>query len=149
MWFVTVLWDEKQGLFDGHRLGQIARLVDIAASHNRDVVGQNLQGHCRQQGRIEAFCLWDLDDVVCHLAGQHVFLADDSDDLAVARLHLLYVTQHLLLGTVIGGDEDHRHILVYHSDRTVLHLGGGIAFGVDVRDFLQFQGTFKSHRIVL
>ena len=38
-----------QQLFDGNRFGQISGLVHIAAPHYSDVVGQNLQGHCRQQ----------------------------------------------------------------------------------------------------
>ena len=35
-------------LFHRHRLGEIAWLVNIAASHHSNVVSQNLQRHCRQ-----------------------------------------------------------------------------------------------------
>ena len=39
-------------LFHRHRLGQVARLVDVATSHHGDVVGQNLQRYGGQQWRI-------------------------------------------------------------------------------------------------
>ena len=46
------------------------------------------------------------------------------------------------------GDYDHRHLLVNEGDRAVFHLGGRVAFGVDIGDFLEFQGTFQGYRIV-
>jgi hypothetical protein len=32
-------------LFDDHRLGEIARLVDVSSKDERGVVGEQLQGH--------------------------------------------------------------------------------------------------------
>ena len=43
---------------------------------------------------------------------------------------------------------DDGHLLVDERDRPVLHLAGRIAFGVDVRDFLQLQRAFERDRIV-
>ena len=41
-----------------------------------------------------------------------------------------------------------RHILIYQSDRTMLHLGSRITLSMDIADFLQLQGTLHRHRIV-
>ena len=43
---------------------------------------------------------------------------------------------------------DDRHRLVDQRDRPVLHLARGIAFGVDVADFLELQRAFQRQRIV-
>ena len=45
------------------------------------------------------------------------------------------------------GDDHHGHIRIDECDGAVLHLGGRIAFGMDVGDFLQFQGSFQCYRI--
>ena len=37
-------------LFHGYRFGQVARLVYVAATAHRDVIGQQLQRHDLQQG---------------------------------------------------------------------------------------------------
>ena len=39
-------------------------------------------------------------------------------------------------------------VVVDQRDRPVLHLARGIAFGVDVADFLELQRAFERHRIV-
>ena len=46
-------WESIGGLFQkkslhSNRLSQIARLVNITATHHSDVIGQNLQRHCCQ-----------------------------------------------------------------------------------------------------
>ena len=48
----------------------------------------------------------------------------------------------------MGGNEEHRHHIVYQGDRSVLHLGGRIAFGMDITDLLQLQRALQRHRIV-
>ena len=50
---------------------------------------------------------------------------------------------------MVGGDENHRHILVNQGDGTVFHLGSRITFSMDVGNLLQLQSTFKGHRIIL
>ena len=72
-------------------------------------------------------------------------LGHDRDHPAAPRLHLFHVRHDLLVHGVLGGDEHHRHEVVDQRDRPMLHLGGGIALGVDVGDFLQFQGALERH----
>ena len=72
----------------------------------------------------------------------------DQDDLAAARRHLLHVRDGLLENAVVRRDDDDRHVLVDQRDRPVLQLAGGIAFGVDVGDFLELQRAFHGEREV-
>ena len=72
----------------------------------------------------------------------------DQHDLAAARADLLHVADGLLEQRPGRGEDDHRHLVVDQRDRPVLHLAGGIAFGVDVADFLELQRAFERHRKV-
>ena len=49
---------------------------------------------------------------------------------------------------IIWCDRHDRHLLVDERDGAVLHLACRIAFGVDVRDFLQLQRAFERDRVV-
>jgi hypothetical protein len=42
---------------------------------------------------------------------------------------------------------EHRQLVCDQRDRPVLELAGGESLGVDVGQFLQFQGAFEGHRI--
>ncbi len=53
------------------------------------------------------------------------------------------VGNELLVHVAFGGYNDDGHLLIDQGDGAVLHLGGRVAFRVDVADFLQFEGTFK------
>ena len=77
-----------------------------------------------------------------------VSLGRQRDDRAAARLGFLDVADHLLEHVIVRRDRDDRHLLVDERDRAVLHLAGGIALGVDVRDLLQLQRAFERDRIV-
>ena len=59
------------------------------------------------------------------------------------------IAEDLFVSAMVGGDEHYGHILVNQGDGAVFHFGGGIAFSMDVGDFLQLQGTFEGDRIVL
>ena len=87
--------------------------------------------------------------VVAHVLHHAVALGDHGDNLAAARLDFLDVADDFLVHAALGGDDDHGHLLVDEGDGTVLHLGGGVAFGVDVGDFLEFEGTFEGHGVVV
>ena len=71
----------------------------------------------------------------------------DQDDPAAARRDLLHVGHRLLEHAIVRRDHDHRHVLVDQRDRPVLQLAGGIAFGVDVGDFLELERAFERQRI--
>ena len=44
-------------------------------------------------------------------------------------------------------DQEHRRrLLVDQGDRAMFHLGGRVALGVDVADFLELEGAFQADR---
>ena len=70
----------------------------------------------------------------------------DQDDLAAACGNLLHVRDRLLEHAIVRRNHDHRHGLVDERDRPMLELAGGIAFGMDVRNFLELERTFQRDR---
>ena len=70
-----------------------------------------------------------------------------------ARLDFLQVRQRLLVAHawirvvhVVGGEHDHGQVLIDQRVGAVLHLAGGIAFGVDVGNFLELERAFERDR---
>ncbi len=49
---------------------------------------------------------------------------------------------------IVRRDRHDRHLLVDERDRTVLHLAGRVALGVDVGDLLQLERALERDRIV-
>src|SRR5213083_424248 len=84
-------------LFDGYRLGEITRLIDVTASPHRDIVGQQLQRHDTQHRREQIESLGDLDAVVGELVQSRVAFGHDRDYPAAAGLHLFDVADDLLM----------------------------------------------------
>ncbi len=70
-----------------------------------------------------------------------------QDDVAAAGRHFLHVGDGLLEHPVERRDHNDRHVLVDQCDRPVLEFASGVAFGVDVGDFLQLQRAFQRQRI--
>nr|GFD58986.1 hypothetical protein [Tanacetum cinerariifolium] len=68
-----------------------------------------------------------------------VALRHHRDDAALAGFHFLNIAHHLLIRAVAGGNDYHRHILVDEGDGAVLHLGSGVALGVDIADFFELE----------
>src|SRR5271165_7125039 len=80
---------------------------------------------------------------------------DDGDDDAVAGFDFFYVGDAFFVACdgigivfVAGGEDDDREIFVDEGVGAVLHFSGGIAFGVDVGDFFEFEGAFERDGIV-
>ncbi len=71
----------------------------------------------------------------------------DQNDAAAARRDLLHVGQRLLEHRVARGDDDHRHRFVDERDRPMLQFARGVAFGVDVAQFLELQRALERQRI--
>ena len=131
-----------QTLLDRHGLGEVTRLVHVAAAQQRDVVGQQLQRHSRKERLQQLGCLRDEQRIV-HL-GRRILVAlgQDGHDCPVPRLHFLDVAQRLVAQDVAGGQGDGTHSWVDEGDGAVLHLAGRVALGVNVADFLELQGAF-------
>ncbi len=79
----------------------------------------------------------------------------DGDDAAAAGGDLLNVGEGLFVledagGVVgvLGGDADDGEGLVDEGVGAVLHLAGGVAFGVDVGDLLELECAFEGDGVV-
>ena len=97
-------------------------------------------------------CLRDfgyLDDVVGDFRDGGVPFGYNGDDGTSAGLDLLDVGDDFLMEIIVGGDEDRGEFPVYERDGSVLHLGGGVAFGMDITDFLELEGAFESRGEVI
>ena len=89
------------------------------------------------------------------VADLFVALDGDGDDSAGAGGYLLYIAEGLFVledagGVVgvLGGDADDGERLVDEGVGAVLHLAGGVAFGVDVGDLLELERAFEGDGVV-
>ena len=87
--------------------------------------------------------LRNLDHKINQAGQVGIALGDNSDYAAFTGFDLLNVRDHLFVGTIFGGNYHDGHILVNEGDGAVFHLGSGVALGVDVADFFEFQGSFE------
>ena len=136
-------------LLDGHRLRQIARLVDVGPAQHGDVIREHLQRH-REHGRrdqVAAGC--DLDDCAASpsgVIGTSVSANTNSSPPRArtsSRFDFSFSSSWSFGATVID-----RHVGVDERERAVLQLAGRIRLGVDVRDFLELQRAFERDRVV-
>ena len=97
-----------------------------------------------------------MDDVLDQLPDVGLIaFGGDGDDAAAAGGDLLDVGEGLFVledgaGVVgvFGGDADDREGLVNEGVGAVLHLAGGVAFGVDVGDLLELECAFERDGVV-
>ena len=78
-----------------------------------------------------------------------VVFSSQGDDRTFARLDFLQVAERFLVKRPGRDNDDRRGLLVDHSDGAVLHFRGGVAFGVNVGNFLQLECAFKGNREVV
>src|SRR5438552_10726607 len=133
-------------LSDRDALGEVPRLVHVAAEPHRDVVGEELERNDRDQRRQQIGARGHLDDVLRLRGDRAVARMGDGDDLAVAGAHLLDVAEHPVVGAVAGHQRDDRQPIGDERDRAVLHLAAGVPLGVDVRDLLQLERALERDR---
>src|SRR5262249_23116707 len=102
-------WERGQGvqkLFDRDRLGEVARLVDIAATLDRTVVGEELQGHDGRDGLQEIEVRGRVDNVVSDFGNLLVTLSGNGNHLTTAAFDLLHVGEHLVVHHVLRRQTD-------------------------------------------
>ena len=112
------------------------------------MVGQQLQRHGGHQRGQQLLGAGDLDTEFGHVFHGGVAFGDHGNNGAFAGDDFLHVADNLVVGLLLGGHDDDGHVLINEGDGAVLHLGGGVAFRVDIRYLLQFQGPFQRDGIV-
>jgi len=119
------------------------------------VVREELEGHDFKDGAEELGRGRDVDDVVHELHDVFIPLGGDGDDAAGACGDLLDVGEGFFVALdaggvreVAGGDADDGEGLVDEGVGAVLHLAGGVAFGVDVGDLLELECAFEGDGVV-
>src|SRR5579859_664958 len=151
----TVAWRWLRELFDGDGFGEVARLIDVAAAADGDVIGKKLEGDDFEERHEKFGRGGQFDDVTRGGAGEMVAGGDDGDDDAVACADFMHIRNGFFVegdgggvGIVARGENDDGKIFVDEGVGAVLHFAGGIAFGVDVRNFLELEGAFEGDGIV-
>src|SRR5205823_12949699 len=135
-------------LFHRHRLGQVARLVHVAAQTHRDVVGEELERDDGEDRREQLRAGRDLDDVTGLRRDRPVPGVADGDQPALSRAHLLDVAEHALVGAVARHERHDRQVVGDQGDRPVLHLAARVALGVDVGNLLELQRPLEGDRVL-
>ena len=107
-----------------------------------------LRGLSTSQPRANEFVeglrrLGDVDHVAALARQLAVAACRHQDHAAAAGLHLLDVPVDLVIHAVARRDDHGGHVAVDERDGAVLHLGGGIALGVNVADFLELQRSLE------
>ena len=111
------------------------------------MVGEQLQRDAGDNRHEHRACFRHYNEVVCNFVERVAVFRSDCDDLAAASLDFADVADDLVEQGVLRRDDHDRHVFVDKGDRTVLHFGGRVAFGVDVADFLELQGAFHGDRV--
>ena len=113
------------------------------------MVGEQLKRDDREQRDEALLGVGNLQREVGEVAHVGVALGDYADDPALARLYLLDVAEHLVVVAPLGGDDHGGHLVVDECDGSVLHLCGGVALCVYVRDFLELECALHGDGIVV
>lgn len=124
-------------------------MVDVASFGGGHVVGEELEGDAGEQGDVAVAGVGDFEAVVGHAFDDGVALGDDGDDFAASGLDFLDVADDFFVHAALGGDDDDGHFFVDEGDGAVFHLGCGVAFGVDVGDFLELECAFEGDGVVV
>src|SRR5260221_3964723 len=129
-------------LFYSYTLREIARLVDVAAATDGDVVREQLKRHGHHDRRQQLGGPRNFEDEVARWIENRAKLVvatiRQRDHRSASRFHFLHIADHFFEHMVVRCDRNNGHPLVNQRDRPVFHFAGGVALGVGVRDFFQF-----------
>ena len=139
----------RPGSLHGDALGEVARLVDVAAAEPGDVVGQQLERDDRQRAagrsRGRRGSAGRRRPAPASSSSPSVPTAMTGPWRARTSSMLLSV---LACSGPRGATKTHGVSRIDQGDRAVLHLGGRVALGVDVADLLELQGPFQRDGVV-
>lgn len=108
------------------------------------MVAEELHGDAHEDGLDDFMAFGNADDFVHEILGEFAVLGGDADDFSFACLDFLYVGEALFEDFAGGGEEDAGAVFADEGDGAVFHFSGGVALGVDVGNFLEFEGAFES-----
>ncbi len=111
------------------------------------MVGEQLQRDAGDNRHEHRAGLRHYNEVVCDFVERVAVFRGDGDDFTAAGLDFADVADNLVEERILRGDDHDRHVFVDKGDGAVLHFGGGVAFGMDVADFLELQGAFHGDRV--
>ena len=69
-------------------------------------------------------------------------------EFATARADFLQIGFEFFQQRVVGGNGNHRHILIHQRQRAMLQFAGRVSFSVDVGNFLELERAFHGNRVV-
>src|SRR5918996_219582 len=133
-------------LLDGHALGEVPRLVDVASPHLGDVVREQLERRRHHHRREQLRHPRNEEHVLRVRRNLLVALAPHGDHVRAARADLLDVREHLGVDVAFRRHGHDRHPLLDQRDRPVLQLTGRVALRVQVTDLLQLQRALERCR---
>ncbi len=79
------------GLLDRDALGEISRLIHIAAAPYCYVIGEQLQRNHFEQGQQQFSGHWNRNDVIRHLGDLFIAFASHRNHNSASRLHFLNI----------------------------------------------------------
>src|SRR5258706_5977789 len=89
-----------------------------------------------------------LQQMVAGTGQQLVAVVAEPDENSAPCFYLSDIVKRCLVDPIVDRDRDNWRFLVDQGDWSVLHLAGGIPFGVNVADLLELERTFQGDWIV-
>lgn len=129
-------------LFHRDALCQIARLVDIAATHESHFAREQLQRNTRRDGAKAVTHGRNRDDMVCDLCDVLIAFGCKRDDRGPAGLALLEIRDHFIVRRTFGSHRDHGEPGVDKCNGSMLHLAGRVGFCMQVAHLFELERTF-------
>lgn len=128
---------------DGDGFGEISGLIEVITEHVGDVIGEELEVEDGEEGLDEFVAIGDEEGVFAGAGECVVAVSKDSDDASAARFDFLEVRECFFVGGILWRDDDDGESVVDEGNGTVFHFAGGVGFGVNVRNFLEFKRAFE------
>src|SRR5256885_884119 len=126
-------------LLNGHGLGEVARLVDVGATGDRDVIGEQLEWNDREHRTQRLVRVGNPADIVGEALDLHVAFGGNGDYARIAGATLHDIADELVVRRRPRRDRDERTLGVEQRDGPMLQLAGGVALGVDVAHLLELE----------
>ena len=136
-------------LFNRYAFSEVSRLIDIAASLQRDIIREQLQAHHAERRQEHELRIGDSEERIDALF--HLRLAAfgrKREDACASGLDLDDVAHRLFKKWPIEPQRNDERAVFDERDRAVLELAGCVGLGVDIGNLLELQRAFQAEGIV-